>query len=70
MIFDALHLAKGLLAVVHLLFKLRLGLHGNFVDQREIETWQELRKENGDLGLVKPALKPLPWQERLLNGVK
>jgi len=49
-------------------FKLRLGLHGNFVDQREIEVWQKLREEDGELGPVKPASKPLPWQERLLNG--
>lgn len=70
LIFDALNLAKGPLAIVHLSCKLRVGLHGNFVDQREIEAWQELRKESGELGPVKPATKPLPWQERLImNGM-
>ncbi|RDL42445.1 Uncharacterized protein BP5553_02424 [Venustampulla echinocandica] len=62
LIFDALHLAKGPIAAIHLPFKLRLGLHGNFVDQRDIENWEELRKAGGELGPVKPAEKPLPWQ--------
>ncbi|CAG8981822.1 hypothetical protein HYALB_00013987 [Hymenoscyphus albidus] len=68
LIFDALNLAKGPLAAIHLPFKLRLGVHGNFVDQREIDAWKELRKENGEVGPVKPAEKPLPWQEQLQNG--
>jgi len=68
LIFDALHIAKGPLAIVHLPFKLRLGLHGNFVDQRDIEAWKELRKEGGELGPVRPAAKLLPWQESPLNG--
>lgn len=68
LIFDALNLAKGPLAAIHMPFKLRLGLHGNFVDQREIDAWKELRKEDGELGPVKPAEKPLPWQEEMQNG--
>ena len=69
LIFDALHLAKGPVAVIHMPFKLRLGLHGNFVDQRDIEAWQKLRSEDGEVGPVKPAEKPLPWQDHTLNGV-
>ena len=65
LVLDALNLAKGPLAVIHLPFKLRLGLHGNFVDQREIDAWQELRKEDGELGPVKAAETPLPWQQAL-----
>lgn len=61
-IFDALNLAKGPVATIRLPTKLRLGLHGNFVDQRDIEEWQARRQPSGDVGLVKPATKPLPWQ--------
>lgn len=63
-IFDALHVAKGPLAVIHLPFKLRLGLHGNFVDQRDIAEWQRRRSETGDVGPAQPAREPLPWQVR------
>jgi carotenoid cleavage dioxygenase-like enzyme len=35
-IFDAREVAKGPLAVIQLPFKLRLGLHGNFVDHKDI----------------------------------
>ncbi|EUC26999.1 hypothetical protein COCCADRAFT_42125 [Bipolaris zeicola 26-R-13] len=61
-IFDALNLAKGPVATIRLPTKLRLGLHGNFVDQRDIEEWQARRQPSGDVGFVKPATKPLPWQ--------
>ena len=63
-IWDALNVSKGPLAVIHLPFKLRLGLHGNFVDERDIEEWKQRRSEKGDVGPVKVAEKPLPWQER------
>ncbi len=68
MIFDALNLAQGPLAIIHLPFKLRLGLHGNFVDQREIEEWRKRRSENGDIGPARAASEPLPWQVRMVNG--
>ncbi|KAK0118128.1 hypothetical protein ONS95_012434 [Cadophora gregata] len=72
LIFDALELAKGPVAAVHMPFKLRLGLHGNFVDQRDIEAWKELRKEDGEVGPVRKAEKPLKWQlalQKETNGV-
>jgi carotenoid cleavage dioxygenase len=63
-IFDAQNLAKGPLAVIHLPLRLKLGLHGNFVDHRDIEAWQERRNpDTGDIGPVKPATEPLPWQK-------
>lgn len=68
LIFDAQNLAKGPLAAVHLPLKLRLGLHGNFVEQKDIEAWKELRKEDGEVGPVKAAVKPLPWQKGHVNG--
>ncbi|KAJ5817051.1 hypothetical protein N7447_009284 [Penicillium robsamsonii] len=61
-IFDAQNIAQGPVAVLHLPFKLRLGLHGNFVETREIEEWKERR--SSVLGPVKPASAPLPWQEK------
>ncbi|KIX09775.1 uncharacterized protein Z518_00856 [Rhinocladiella mackenziei CBS 650.93] len=63
-ILDALNLAKGPLAVIHLPFKLKLGLHGNFVDQRDIMEWQKRRSESGDIGPAQPAKGLLPWQIR------
>lgn len=60
-IWDALNLAKGPLATLHLPLRLRLGFHGNFVDERDIEAWRERRA--GDLGPVQPAKEPLPWQK-------
>ncbi|KAL2192370.1 carotenoid oxygenase [Corynascus similis CBS 632.67] len=73
-IFDAQHLNKGPLAVIHLPLKLKLGLHGNWVDYRDIESWQQRRAENGDVGPVQVAKEPLPWQKKLAakngsNGV-
>jgi carotenoid cleavage dioxygenase-like enzyme len=62
-IFDALDLAKGPVAVIHLPLKLKLGLHGNFVNQWDIEEWKERRAEDGDVGPVKVATEPLPWQK-------
>jgi carotenoid cleavage dioxygenase len=67
-IFDALNLAAGPVATIHLPMKLRLGLHGNFVDQREIEAWQARRQPDGDVGPIRPAEKPLPWQLEALKG--
>lgn len=60
-IFDAKEIGKGPIAVIHLPLKLRLGLHGNFVAQREITEWKEKREKG--LGPVKPAAQPLPWQK-------
>jgi carotenoid cleavage dioxygenase len=68
-IFDAQDLAAGPVATIHLPLKLKLGLHGNFVDHRDIEEWQRRRAaDGGDVGPVKPATEPLPWQKALLNG--
>ncbi|XP_014558060.1 hypothetical protein COCVIDRAFT_25416 [Bipolaris victoriae FI3] len=64
MIFDARNLAQGPLAVVHLPVKLRLGLHGNFVEQREIDAWVG-KRERGEVGAVRPARGLLPWQKKL-----
>lgn len=63
-IWDAQKLSAGPLATLHLPFKLRLGIHGNFVDHRDIEAWQERRA--GELGPVKPATEPLPWQQAMM----
>ncbi|KAF1834615.1 9-cis-epoxycarotenoid dioxygenase-like protein [Decorospora gaudefroyi] len=65
LIFDAKNLAQGPLAVVHLPVKLRLGLHGNFIEQREIEEWAERRREGGLVGPAIPARELLPWQKRM-----
>ncbi|KAK7969855.1 hypothetical protein PG988_008928 [Apiospora saccharicola] len=62
-IFDAQNLAAGPLATLHLPLKLKLGLHGNFVDHREIEAWNKRREEG--LGPVKVAREPLPWQQKM-----
>ncbi|KAK4447351.1 carotenoid oxygenase [Podospora aff. communis PSN243] len=62
-ILDALHLSKGPLAVIHLPLKVKLGLHGNWVDNRDIEAWKARRAEGGDVGPVKVATEPLPWQK-------
>ena len=73
LIFDALEIAKGPVAIVHLPLKLRLGLHGNFVEQREIEEWQKRRGDDGDVGPAQAATEPLAWQLKLqangTNGV-
>ncbi|CAI6328985.1 unnamed protein product [Periconia digitata] len=67
LIFDALELAKGPLAVVHLPVKLKLGLHGNFVPEVEIEEWLEKRKEGGSVGPVEEAKEPLEWQKKMVQ---
>ncbi|KAK8873153.1 carotenoid oxygenase [Apiospora arundinis] len=64
-IFDAQNLAAGPLATLHLPLKLKLGLHGNFVDQREIEAWNKRREE--ELGPVRVATEPLPWQKTTVD---
>ena len=66
-ILNALNVAAGPVATIHLPIKLRLGLHGNFVDQRDIEAWQTRRAPGGDVGPVKPAEKPLQWQTEALE---
>jgi carotenoid cleavage dioxygenase len=66
-IVDALHVAKGPVAVIHLPLKLKLGLHGNFVDHRDILAWQQRRAPGGDVGPVQPAQKPLEWQLEFLK---
>lgn len=65
LIFDAQNLAQGPLAVVHLPVKLRLGLHGNFVEQKDIEEWAEKRMYGGEVGPARPANDMLPWQKKM-----
>jgi carotenoid cleavage dioxygenase len=65
LIFDAKNLAQGPLAVVHLPVKLRLGLHGNFVEQREMDEWAERRRSGGEVGPAVPARDLLPWQKKM-----
>lgn len=67
LIFDALDIAKGPVAAIHLPVKLRLGLHGNFIEQREIEEWAERRKEGGEVGPARPAKELLPWQRGMVE---
>ncbi|EJT79457.1 carotenoid oxygenase [Gaeumannomyces tritici R3-111a-1] len=66
LIFDALNVAKGPIGACHLPVQIRLGLHGNFVEQREIDEWEQRRREGGEA--VKVATKPLPWQQKLLEN--
>ncbi|KAJ5538189.1 hypothetical protein N7494_007668 [Penicillium frequentans] len=61
-IIDAGNLAGGPLATIHLPFKLRLGLHGNFIDHRDIEEWEKRRAPGGDVGPIQAAKRPLNWQ--------
>lgn len=65
LIFDAMNLAQGPLGIVHLPFKVKLAVHGNFVDQRDIDEWTKRRAEGGDVGPAKAAMEPLPWQTEL-----
>tara|TARA_R110002003_G_scaffold141_22_gene13025 strand:- start:2268 stop:3068 length:801 start_codon:yes stop_codon:yes gene_type:complete len=65
LIFDAQNLAQGPLAAIHLPVKLRLGLHGNFVEQKEIDDWAERRRDGGDVGPQEPARGLLSWQRKL-----
>lgn len=67
-ILDAQNVAAGPLAVIHLPFKLKLGLHGNFVDAGNIMEWQERRREGGSVGPARAAERPLPWQVRFMEG--
>jgi len=66
-ILDAQNIAKGPVATIHLPLKLKLGLHGNFVDHRDIEAWQDRRAPGGEVGPVKAADKPLAWQTKVLE---
>lgn len=68
LIFDAQHIAQGPLAAVHLPVQLRLGLHGNFVEQQEIDAWSKRRAVDGDVGPANPAAGPLPWQIALAGA--
>ncbi|KAB5513407.1 carotenoid oxygenase [Coniochaeta sp. 2T2.1] len=65
LIFDALELAKGPVGALHLPVRLRMGLHGNFVGQDEIDEWERRR---GELGPVEVAKEPLPWQVKATLG--
>ncbi|USP80527.1 hypothetical protein yc1106_07801 [Curvularia clavata] len=65
LIFDAQNLAQGPLAIVHLPVKLRLGLHGNFVEQKDLDEWAEKRKYGGEVGPAEPARDMLPWQKKI-----
>lgn len=67
LIFDAQNLSQGPLAAIHLPVKLRLGLHGNFIEQKELDEWAERRKEGGSVGPAKPAAEPLPWQKKMME---
>jgi len=62
-ILDAQNLSKGPLAVIHLPLKVKLGLHGNWVDNRDIEEWKIRRAEGGNVGPVQVAKEQLPWQK-------
>lgn len=65
-ILDALNVAQGPLAIIHLPLRLKLGLHGNWVDQSDIQAWQKRRAgDGGDVGPARAAERPLPWQLRL-----
>ena len=66
-ILDAQNVSKGPVATIHLPLKLKLGLHGNFVDQKDIDEWRVRRGPEGDIGPVRTAEQPLLWQERLLQ---
>lgn len=61
-ILDAQNLARGPLATIKLPFKLKLGLHGNFVEGADVRAWEARRK--GGLGPVRGAEGGLPWQVR------
>jgi carotenoid cleavage dioxygenase-like enzyme len=65
LIFDSQNLAQGALAVIHLPVKLRLGLHGNFVEQKDIDEWAKRRESGGDVGPAVSAKGMLPWQKKL-----
>lgn len=65
LIFDAQNLAQGPLAAIHLPVKLRLGLHGNFVEQKELDDWAERRKQGGEVGPAVPAKDMLLWQKKM-----
>lgn len=67
-LFDALNMAAGPVATINLPLKLRLGLHGNFVDDRDIEEWRKRRAEHGDVGPVEPAKEALRWQVERSTG--
>ncbi|KAH7337362.1 carotenoid oxygenase [Pyrenochaeta sp. MPI-SDFR-AT-0127] len=58
--FDAQHIMDGPIGLSKLPLRPRIAFHGNFVGLAEIEEFARLREDQ--LGPVKPAQKPLPWQ--------
>lgn len=66
-IFDALNVGQGPVCIIHLPVKLRLGLHGNFVEQKELDDWAQRRSEGGEVGPQKPAEGPMKWQKDRLD---
>ena len=64
-IWDARDVAKGPVATIRLPFRLKMGLHGNFVDHADIEAWERRREGVGDVGPLEVAREPLPWQVEL-----
>lgn len=66
-IFDAQNISQGPLAVIHLPVKLRLGLHGNFIEQKDIDEWAEKRKEGGEVGPATAATGLMPWQKKKME---
>lgn len=61
-ILNAQNIAQGPVAIIRLPLKFKLGFHGNWVDQREIDTFGKLRAVGEELGPAEAAKSPLPWQ--------
>ncbi|KAJ6114902.1 hypothetical protein N7486_000680 [Penicillium sp. IBT 16267x] len=61
-IVDVGNLARGPMATIHLPVKLRLGLHGNFIDHRDFLECGQRRVPDGDFGPIQAAERPLDWQ--------
>lgn len=47
--------------VIYLLLKFKLGLYGNWVDNKDIEEWKVRREVIGDVGFVKVVSELLLW---------
>jgi carotenoid cleavage dioxygenase-like enzyme len=62
LLFEAQNIEQGPIAIIRLPMKLGLGVHGNWVDRSEIEDFAKRRAAEGDLGPLKTAYQPLPWQ--------
>jgi carotenoid cleavage dioxygenase-like enzyme len=63
LLFEAHNIEQGPIVIIHLPMRLGLGIHGNWVDQSEIEAFAKRRAASGDLGPLKIAEQPLPWQQ-------